>query len=388
MTARTRWIVLLVSTPLVAFLVVGGLLGRALAKEGTYPHLRVFEDVVSLIIGNYVEEVDVDKVMSGAMRGLAEGLDADSAFLTAAQVKAVESQTALPPGTTGIELTRGYYLRVIAVRDGSPAARAGLQTADYIRTINGTSTRALSALEGVKMLRGPVGSKVELTVLRGSAIDPHDVSLVRELPVQGDVSGRIQAPGIGYVRIAAFGAGVAGRLESEIASLAKAGATRFILDVRNTAEGALEEGVKAARLFVSSGTIAARETRAGKEVIATASAGDGKLTHPLVLLTTSGTSGAAEVFAGAMVDHKRATLVGERTLGRAGLQKLVKLPDGSGLYMTWARYVTPAGTVIHGNGLEPAVDVEQPEIDFGMLPPAHDPILEKALEQFSLKQAA
>jgi carboxyl-terminal processing protease len=389
MTSRTRWIVLLVSTPLVAFVVIGGLLGRTFAKEGTYPHLRIFEDVVSLIAGNYVEEVEVDKVMSGAMRGLAEGLDADSAWLTPEQAKAAESDAAVSGtlsssvGTPGLELTRGYYLRVIAARDESSAAKAGLQTGDYIRAIDGKPTRSISALEGMRLLRGPVGSKVALTVLRGSATDPREVTLVREAAPRNDVSGRLQAPGVGYVRIAAFGAGVQTRLESQIAALAKAGATKLVLDLRGTAQGSLDEGVRAARLFVPSGTLASRETRAGKDVVASAAAGDGKVTAPVVMLTTTGTSGAAEVFAAALVDNKRGTLVGEHTLGRAGLQKLVKLPDGSALWMTWARYVSPSGTTIHGTGLEPVVEVEQPDVEFGDTPPTNDPILEKALEQFT-----
>jgi carboxyl-terminal processing protease len=393
MTSRTRWIVLLVSTPLVAFVVVGGLLGRAFAKEGTYPHLRIFEDVVSLIVGNYVEEVDVDKVMTGAMRGLAEGMDADSAYLPPDQAKAIEHEAPDAPlpagvGTPGLELTRGYYLRVISARDESSAAQAGLHTGDYIRSIEGKSTRTMSALEGMRMLRGPVGSKVGVTILRGSATDPRDLTLVRETAPHSDVTGRLQAPGIGYIRVAAFGPGVQTRLEAQVAALSKAGASKLLLDLRGTAQGAYDDGIKAARLFVPSGTLASRETRAGKDVVATAAAGDGKVTAPIVVLTTSGTSGAAEVFAAALVDNKRATLVGERTLGRAGLQKLVKLPDGSALWMTWARYVAPSGTVIHGNGLEPAVEVEQPEVEFGEPAPATDPILDKALEQFSVKKAA
>lgn len=393
MTSRTRWIVLLVSTPLVAFVVIGGLLGRTFAKEGTYPHLRIFEDVVSLIAGNYVEEVDVDKVMSGAMRGLADGLDADSAWLTPDQAKLAESETpdSLPNGigTPGLELTRGYYLRVIAARDESSAAKAGLQTGDYIRAIDGKPTRSVSALEGMRMLRGPIGSKVAVTVLRGSATDPREMTLVREAPPRNDVSGRLQVPGVGYVRIAAFGAGVQSRLESQIASLTKAGATRLIIDLRGTSQGTLDDGIRAARLFVASGTLASRETRAGKDVVATAAAGDGKITVPVTILSTTGTSGAAEVFAAALVDNQRATLIGEHTLGRAGLQKLVKLPDGSALWMTWARYVAPSGTTIHGTGLEPAVEVEQPDVEFGDLPPTGDPILEKALEQpGAVKKAA
>jgi len=390
MTTRTRWIVLLVSTPFVAFVVIGSLLGRTLASsQGAYEHLRVFEDVVSLVTQNYVEPVNVEKVMTGAMRGLADGLDADSAYLTPEQVKSFETERAPSPGGTGLELTRGYYLRVVSARDGSPAAKAGLRTGDYIRAIDGSPTRNLSALEGMRMLRGAVGSKVTVTVLRGSAADPRDFTLVREATPGNDVTSRTQAPGVGYVRVAAFGNGAATELERAVAALAKAGATSVIVDLRDTAEGKLEEGIAAARPFVPAGkTLSSRETKAGKEGLVTAGTTDGRVTTPLILLTTNGTSGAAELFAAALLDNKRATIVGEHTLGRAGIQKLVKLPDGSALYMTVARYLGPGGTAIHGTGLAPTVDVEQPEREFGAAPPTTDPILDKALEQLRAKKAA
>src|SRR5690242_14012619 len=130
MTLKTRLSILLLSTPVLIFVVVGGLIGRASsAPEGdaTYQHLRVFEDVLSLVISNYVEEVKVDKAMEGALKGLAEGLDPDSAYLNTQEVAAIESGAPLPEGDIGLELTRQYYLRVIAARDGSPAAKAGLQ---------------------------------------------------------------------------------------------------------------------------------------------------------------------------------------------------------------------------------------------------------------------
>lgn len=388
MTSRTRWLVLLISTPLVAFVIVGGLLGRAAAKEGSYPHLRIFEDVVSLILGNYVEEPNMDKVMDGAMRGLAEGLDADSAYLTPAEVKLIESGEKPAAGSPGVELTRQYYLRVIAARDGSPADKAGIRTGDSLRAIDGKPTRNMSAVEGMRLLRGPVGSKVTLTLLRDSLADPHEVTLVREAEPGTDVSGRIQAPGIGYVRIAAFGPNVAARVKSQIQTLSKQGATQYVLDVRGTAQGPLEEGTKLARLFVPTGTLSTLEARGQGNTVEKAAQGDGSVTAPLVLLSTTGTSGAAEIFAAALLDNKRATLIGERTLGRAGLQKLVKLPDGSGLWMTWARYLGPSGNVIHGTGLQPAVEVESPDVEFGSPAPATDPILDKALEQFAQKKAA
>jgi carboxyl-terminal processing protease len=390
MTTRTRWIVLLVSTPFVAFVVIGSLLGRTLASsQGAYEHLRVFEDVVSLVTQNYVEPVNVDKVMTGAMRGLADGLDADSAYLTPDQVKTFEADHTPSPGTTGLELTRGYYLRVVSARDGSAAAKAGLHTGDYIRAIDGAPTRNLSALEGMRLLRGPVGSKITLTVLRGSAADPRDIPLVREAAPTTDVTAKTQAPGIGYIRVAGFGSGVASHLEQAVNGLAKTGATSVIIDLRDTAEGKLEEGIAAARPYVLPGkTLSSRETKGGKDSLVTASAADGKVTTPLVLLTTNGTSGAAELFAAALLDNKRATMVGEHTLGRAGVQKLVKLPDGSALYMTFARYLGPSGTAIHGTGLTPTVDVDQPEREFGQAPATTDPILDKALEQLRPKKAA
>jgi carboxyl-terminal processing protease len=389
MTTRTRWIVLLVSTPVVAFVVIGSLLGRTLASQGAYEHLRVFEDVVSLVTQNYVEPVNVERVMTGAMRGLADGLDADSAYLTADQVKTFDTERTPSPGTTGIELTRGYYLRIVSARDGSAAARAGLRTGDYVRAINGTPTRNLSALEGMRQLRGPVGSKITLTVLRGSATDPRDITLVREAPSTVDVTPRLQAPGVGYVRVAAFGPGAAGRLEQAVAGLAKQGATSVIVDLRDTAEGKLEEGIASARPFVPAGkTLSSRETKAVKDSLVMAGPSDGHVSTPLVLLTTNGTSGAAELFAAALLDNKRATLVGEHTLGRAGVQKLVKLPDGSALYMTVARYLAPGGTSIHGTGLTPTIDVEEPEREFGAAAPATDPILDKALESLRVKKAA
>src|SRR5687768_4858455 len=182
MTFKTRLSVLLLSTPILAFVIIGGLMGKASAVEGdeTFQHLRVFQEVVSLVMSNYVEEVKVDRVMEGALRGLAEGLDPDSAYLNVQQVKEVESRKPLADGEIGLELTRQFYLRVIAAREGSPAAKAGVQTGDFIRAIDGKPTRDLSVFEGVRLLRGAPGSKVALTILRGNAAEPHELTLVRE----------------------------------------------------------------------------------------------------------------------------------------------------------------------------------------------------------------
>lgn len=389
MNRRGRLIVLALSIPIVVFAAVGGVMSRAMAaREESYQHLRIFEDVVTLITNNYVEDVDVEKVMHGAMHGLADGLDPDTAYLDVEQVAAFEKGEAPAEGQTGLELTRQYYLRVIAARDGSPAARAGLQPGDYIRAIDGQSTRDTSVVEGMRRLGGKPGTTVRLTVLRGNAAEPHEVELAREtLPVLA-VQGRVAAPGTGYLRVPEFGRDTAEQVRREAEALQKAGVARLVIDVRGNAFGDVETGLAAARLFVSSGTLAFRQDRGKeKEPIATAS-GDGAITLPVALLADNGTAGAAELFAGALQGNRRAQIVGERTRGRAARQKLVKLPDGSGLLLTHLYYLLPGGGALHEKGLVPDLAVEQPVLEFGQAPPDGDAMIEKAIESLTGQKAA
>ena len=386
MTSRTRVFILLVSTPIIAFAVIGGFLGSAIARDDTYQQLRIFQDVVSLIINNYVEAADLKRVMSGAMRGLAEGLDPDSAYLLPDQVKKLETGEALPAGETGLEITRQYYLRIVSARDNSPAARAGLRPGDLIRIIDDSPTRDISAFEGIRRLRGAPGSKVKLTIIRGNQADPHVVELTRETPTTPDIQGRIQAPGVGYVRVSAFGRRAAALLKTQVADLARQGASSIVIDLRGTATGEYDEAITAARLFVSSGTLAVRQARGIENQTISAAAGDGSVTLPVELLTDIGTSGPAEVFAAALDTNKRAESIGERTLGRVTTQKLVKLSDGSGLWLTGSRYLLPTGKPLQG--LVPDLEVEQPDVEFGEALPATDDTIQKAVERLTQKRAA
>ena len=385
---RTRLLVLALTTPLVLFTVVGGLLGQQATPTGAYPQLRVFDDVVSLIFGNYVEEPEAAPVLDGALRGLSDALDPDSSFLSPEQVRAIEAGAREGVGVTGLSLTRQYYLRVVAARDGSPAAEAGLRTGDYIRGIDGRSTRHMTLFEGEQLLRGPVGHTVTLTVLRGSATDTHEVPLILAAEVGNAVTGRMVADGVGLVRLAAIGAGTVADLRQQVTSLQARGATSLILDLRHTAEGAPTHGITLARAFVDAGTLGIRETRGAVHEKVEASAGDPVISLPVTLLTTNGTSQAAEVFAAALVDNGRASMIGERTLGRAAAQKLVKLPDGSGLWLTYLRWLTPKGTAIHGTGITPEIVVAEPDVEFGAPAPGTDPILDKALEHIASPRSA
>jgi len=390
MTSRKRLLTVLVSAPVIGFTVIGGFLGHAMARtDDTYAHLRVFQDVVSLIMSNYVQQPNMESVMRGAMRGLAEGLDSDSAFLTQQQVRQAESGDRPGAADVGIILTHQYYLRVVAARDDSPAAKAGIRPGDFVRVVDSRPTRDMSAFEGQRLLAGAPGSKVKLTVIRGgSATEPHTIELTREVPPTVDVKSRAQGDGIGYVRITGFSRRTPDQLRTQIATLAKSGATRLIVDVRNTAAGDLPDGVAAARLFVESGTLTVRESRSTAQVKIAADKGDGAIALPVSLLVDSGTSGPAELFAAALSGNKRAEIIGERTVGRAGVQELIKLPDGSGLWITSSRYLTPAGAQVQAKGLEPDVIVEQAEGEFGAPAPASDAILQRAIERLSTKKAA
>jgi carboxyl-terminal processing protease len=387
MTARTRLWVLAVSTPIIVFVLVGGYLGQVMAKDDTYQHLRVFDDVVTHVVNNYVEEVDLKQAMRGAMRGLAEALDADSAFLTPDLVRTVESNASAGPADVGIELVRQYYLRVVSAREGSPAAKAGLRTGDFIRAIDNKPTRDMSAYEGARLLRGAAGSKVALLVFRGNAADPHELTLVRERIAGPELTSRMANGTTGYIRVVDFTKDSPARLKQAFDALAKTGATRYIIDLRGAARGDLDDGIAAARLFVRTGVLTVKQTKAGRDVVS-AQVADAVISAPVELLVDQGTAAAAEVFASALDGNDRAELIGERTLGRAARQQLVKLPDGSGLLLSSTRYLTPKNEGIHERGLTPDVEVDQPDVEFGATPPTKDETLDKALERIADKKAA
>jgi carboxyl-terminal processing protease len=371
----------------IVFAIIGGYLGQVMAKDDTYQHLRVFEDVVSLVLNNYVEEVDVKKAMRGAMNGLADNLDADSAFLPSNVASAYESNAAAGPADVGVELSRQYYLRVISVRENSPAAKAGIRSGDFIRAIDKRSTKDISVYEGDRVLHGQPGSRVSLLVIRGNAADPHEVELTRERSTAPELSSKMADPMTGYIHIVEFSRRSPVQIKQAVDALARTGAARYIIDLRGAARGDLDDGIAAARLFVKTGTLVSREAKANKETVS-AQTGDGAVAAPVVLLVDQSTARAGEVFAAALDGNKRAEMIGERTVGSAAKQKLVKLPDGSAMLLSYLRYLAPNGNAIHEKGLQPEVPVDEPDVEFGAAAPTTDPTLQRALEYFTQKKAA
>jgi len=385
MSLKTRLLVLLISTPLVLFVGVGALLGAtpAGAQQG-FADLRLFGQVVNLILSSYVEPVDVDKVMDGAMRGLADGLDPSSAYLLPDEISAIEAGTPLPPAGIGVIVTRQVWLRIVGVEDGSPAARAGLRTGDYIRMIDDKPAREMSAITGTRLLRGVPGSSVTLLILRSSTADPHEVTLVRATPSGEAVTSKRLPGSETYIRVARFAHDAPAAIK-KIADSAQ-GSSGLIIDLRGTADGAAADGIAAARLFVKSGTITTLAGRGDAKTVTMAGPGDGAITAPVVLLVSNGTANAAEIFAAALQGNARASLVGEPTAGIAGVQRLVKLPDNRAFWMTTQRYLAPDGTPIQERGLRPNVGVEQPVVAFDEAPPTTDDTLAKAVEQLKIKK--
>jgi carboxyl-terminal processing protease len=391
MSSRARWLIVLISTPLVVLVTVGGLIGapRAAAtqQDPSIRDLRTFQEVVSLISQAYVEEVDIERVMEGAMHGLADGLDPSSAYLTPDEVRAVESKSPGAPGDVGLVVTRQFYLRVLGVRDGSPAAKAGLQTGDYIRMIDKRPTRDMSAFTGTRLLRGAPGSKVSLTVIRGNPADPHVIDLTRETVSSTESTTVKPLPGgVAHVRVGGFGPGTAAAMKKVFDGLAAQKLTSAVIDLRGTADGLPDDGIAAARLFVKGGTLAIRAGRNTEKVTTKSDAADGAVTVPVALLVSSGTANAAEIFAAALSGNNRAELIGEPTAGLAAVQKLVRLPQSYGLWLTTERYLTVDGAgPIHERGLRPTMGVAIPTVAFDEVPPTTDEPLNKAADRLRKK---
>jgi carboxyl-terminal processing protease len=270
---------------------------------------------------------------------------------------------------------------VVAPRPGSPAEKAGLRTGDILKTIDERHTRPMPAVVAERLLRGAPGSSVKLGILRAGA-DPFDVTVVRERVLPVAAQGRMLEGGTGYVKVADFTPTTAEEVRTHVEELKRDGAAHMVLDLRGAAWGAPADGVRVAEIFLQGGPVAKLVGRRTEERLLQADAARSAWSGPLVALVDNGTSGPGEIVAAALVDAGRAKLVGEHTFGRASVSKTVALPEG-GLVLTVAKYVSPKGTSIHGEGLAPSVPVamereEDEDLPEGAAKP--DRILEKALE--------
>src|SRR5262245_24869061 len=310
---RGRKALLAISSILVAFVLLGGVLGRSMAVEGTYSFLKLFNEVLYLVRNNYVEPVKDEMLMEGAYRGMLESLDPESEYLTANEAQRAATDSRNGTADVGLVLTkrRGYAVVVDAV-EGSPAQKAGLGTGDVILVIDNKSTLRLGSWEATQMLQGKPGSEVALSVIRSTEPRSEEVKMQRKIPSKTQLTTRLPEPGTGLVKLGAIQPGDAEKLRKALASLKAQGADRLILDLRSNAGPSVDESMKIAALRGSEGTVAkVAERKAGTRELKAPSV-PSAYEGPMVVLVDSGTAGAAEVLAAGLRDRRGASLVGEK----------------------------------------------------------------------------
>ncbi|MBK5254821.1 MAG: PDZ domain-containing protein [Vicinamibacteria bacterium] len=384
MTSRSRFVLSLASTAFVLYLASGPLMRRALGDTG-YTQLSIFHEVVSMIRDSYVDPVNMDRTLDAAESGLLEALDGDSGYLDADDFKILQSGKHAS-ADTGIVLGRRFgFLTVVATRPGSPARKAGMKAGDFIKTIDGKHTHNLTVVKGERLLEGEPGTTVSVAIFK-SGTEAGDNRLVRERPAPTFPVAHLLDGGVGYIAVADVGDGMADALKAAISSLQAQGAHSLVLDLRNSATGPLKNAVPLAELFIKSGVVTKLAARNAPEQTLVANNVSSPYDGPLAILVDRGTAGATEIAAACLLDAKRATLFGENTFGRAGIQKQIPLDSGGGLLLTVSRYLTPKGEPINGKGLTPKNLVRNPESFEAIGAPGKDPVLDKALE--SLKTTA
>ena len=361
MNGRFKFAVVASSTCLVILLLFGAVRGRgAPAGDQPYTQLGVYTDVLSHIKADYVEEPDMKAVTVGAINGMLEALDPFASYLNADQYKQYQKEKGTGKADVGLTLARRLgYLTVVDALPGSAAAKAGLSTNDVIESINNIATRDMPLAFAEILLQGEPGSSIEMSVLTPKQADPQKMTLVRAPLVYPAVTGKLitdQGPdAIGLIATSTLQAGRAKDIAQKINDLEKQGAKRLMLDLRYCALGPDDEGIAVANLFMDKGLIAYSQGQkvARQDHTAVASKAITKL--PLVVLVNRGTAGAAEIAAGALLDSKRATLVGEPTYGDAAIHKAITMDDGSAVILSVAKYYTPSGKAIQDVHVTPTV---------------------------------
>ena len=370
MSFRTKFILILLSATLTLYTVVGGWISTRAQQPANDPNaqLRIFESVLQHIQNDYVDEPNMDKVRAGALRGLAYGLDPYSTYLTPEQVREYNAGSKDNQAGIGAELSQvASYLYVIAPMKGSPADQAGIKAGDIIEYIDNKATRDISLYDAKGLLNGAAGSEVKLRVLRANS-SPLTVSVKRGSGRAAAAEARMEAGKVGILRINSFADGESNEVRARLQDLIKQGAQKIVIDVRDTAGGSLQEAVTVANLFIKDGVLAQTVGREGK-ALKTFSA-DPKLTlfsGPVIALIDTGTAGAAEVVASALIERERGQVVGEKSFGAGTEQQLFTLRGGDGLLLTTVKWATSAGKTFLGedrahSGVAPSVEVKSQEV--------------------------
>jgi carboxyl-terminal processing protease len=356
-----------VSCSLVVGLVLASGAMAAKPEEDRFAPLKRFSQVMDLVENHYVKPVTRNELIDGAIVGMLQQLDPHSSFLSKEEFKEMQVSTSGEFGGIGIEISmENGRLTVISPIDDTPADKAGLKAGDIILEIDGESTQDMTLIDAVQKIRGPKGKAVTLTILHKDQQKPFKVKVVRDtIPIISVKSNEVD-PGILYIRLTRFNENTTPELKQALADYKKTGKPLkgVILDLRNNPGGLLEQAVNVADVFLPAGKIVSiKGKNAGQEKNFEAKNDSGDVSVPLVVLINAGSASASEIVAGALKDHKRAVLVGEKTFGKGSVQTVIPLSDGSGIKLTTALYYTPNGRSIQAEGIEPDFMVPLKDVD-------------------------
>ena len=327
-----------------------------------------FKYIVERIKLSYVEEVDEAKLYEGALKGMLSSLDPHSAYLTDKEFKEMQIQTKGEFGGLGIVVTKdSNFIKVVSPIDGTPAAKAGILAGDYISEIDGKSTFDMSLTDAVELMRGKVGGRVKIVVLRKNEKEPLDFTLRREVIKIDSVSGELRSDGILYIRISNFIENTYKDMVALINKYKKENINGVILDLRNNPGGLLDQSIKVSEVFLDGDKVVVSIKGKNNQFLE-----DYKTTNkkailaniPIVVLVNEGSASASEIVAGALQDYKVAIIMGEKTFGKASVQQLFPLVNGGAIKLTIARYYTPSGRSIQLDGIEPDIFVKKAEISY------------------------
>ena len=335
------------------------------AATDTYRELNLFGDVFERVRADYVDVPDDHQLIESAIDGMLSGLDPHSSYMNPKDFQDMQVQTSGKFGGLGIEVTQqDATIKVVSPIDGTPASKAGILANDEIVGIDGENVQGMSLNDAVDKMRGPIDTAITLTIKRPDVDKPFDVKLVRaEITIQAV---RSRAEGnVAYIRISSFSEQTYDGLKSAIDQLkTEIGPDKiqgYIVDLRNNPGGLLDQSIAVSDAFLNHGeVVSTRSRRADETQRFNAHSGDLVDGKPVILLINGGSASASEIVAGALQDHRRATLIGTRSFGKGSVQTIIPLGGNGALRLTTARYYTPSGRSIQAQGIEPDIMVEQP----------------------------
>ncbi len=354
---------MLLSSVLVIYAIIGGMLGRVSAQNGSYQQLSIFMEVLSRIQNDYVDEPSIKNAVNGAIRGLLENVDPYAGYLSPQDVAFYKSYSPYKtPGIGAVLVKRFGYPIIVSAIPGGPAANAKLGAGDMIESIEGVTTREMNIVQVNALLANPAGKPVALSVIRRRKTEPETITVNREVVQVPPVEAKMLETNIAYVKIPYLAPGKAQEARKQLDALLKKGATNVVLDLRFSAGGEETEAVELANLFLDSGTIGYIQGQKFEKKLLQATPKDVLTKAPLVVLVNQGTGGPAEVVAGAIADNRRGQLIGVKTFGSGSVQKLMPLENGSALLISVAKYYTPSGKEIQQpeaqlSGIKPTIEV-------------------------------